>query len=217
MNQKNEFFFDTLSVETEAEAIKNIAEQKEINFYYPDQNTVCISLNETTSIQDVNQIVSVFCAYLEKESVSSSKETTSINLPKEDIRKSSFLTHAVFNSYHSETALMRYIKSLERKDLALNHSMISLGSCTMKLNAASEMLPLSDPNWGGIHPFVPINQATGYQKMLSHLTKQLNIVTGFDATSLQPNSGAQGEYSGLMVIRAYHEAKKDFHRNILSI
>ena len=217
LNQKNEFFFDTLSVETEAEAIKNIAEQKEINFYYPDQNTVCISLNETTSIQDVNQIVSVFCAYLEKESVSSSKETTSINLPKEDIRKSSFLTHAVFNSYHSETALMRYIKSLERKDLALNHSMISLGSCTMKLNAASEMLPLSDPNWGGIHPFVPINQATGYQKMLSHLTEQLNIVTGFDATSLQPNSGAQGEYSGLMVIRAYHEAKKDFHRNICLI
>jgi glycine dehydrogenase len=133
------------------------------------------------------------------------------------LRKSPFLEHTVFNSFHSETALMRYIKSLERKDLALNHSMISLGSCTMKLNAASEMLPLSDPNWGNMHPFVPFNQAAGYNIILSELTDQLNKVTGFAATSLQPNSGAQGEYAGLMVIRAYHNNNNESGRNICLI
>ena len=218
LNQKNEFFFDTLSIEANAKNIKKIAEKKEINFYYPDENTVCISINETTSNHDIDQIVMVFSESLEKDNSDiTSNGTVPIKLPKEDLRKSAFLTHPVFNSYHSETALMRYIKSLERKDLALNHSMISLGSCTMKLNAASEMLPLSDSNWGAIHPFVPVDQAAGYQKMLSHLTEQLNVVTGFAATSLQPNSGAQGEYSGLMVIRAYHESRKDFHRNICII
>ena len=218
LNQKNEFFFDTLSIEANAKKIKKIAEKKEINFYYPDENTVCISINETTSNHDIDQIVMVFSESLEKDNSDiTSNGTVPIKLPKEDLRKSAFLTHPVFNSYHSETALMRYIKSLERKDLALNHSMISLGSCTMKLNAASEMLPLSDSNWGAIHPFVPVDQAAGYQKMLSHLTEQLNVVTGFAATSLQPNSGAQGEYSGLMVIRAYHESRKDFHRNICII
>ena len=218
LNQKNEFFFDTLSIESNAKNIKKIAEKKEINFYYPDENTVCISINETTSNHDIDQIVMVFSKSLEKDNSDiTSNGTVPIKLPKEDLRKSAFLTHPVFNSYHSETALMRYIKSLERKDLALNHSMISLGSCTMKLNAASEMLPLSDSNWGAIHPFVPVDQAAGYQKMLSHLTEQLNVVTGFAATSLQPNSGAQGEYSGLMVIRAYHESRKDFHRNICII
>lgn len=138
-------------------------------------------------------------------------------LPEKLLRKSPFLEHTVFNSFHSETALMRYIKSLERKDLALNHSMISLGSCTMKLNAASEMLPLSDPNWGNMHPFVPFNQAAGYNIILSELTNQLNKVTGFAATSLQPNSGAQGEYAGLMVIRAYHNNNNESGRNICLI
>ena len=216
-HQKNSFFFDTLAIEADALEIKKIAEEKEINFYYPENNTVCISLNETTSLYEINQIAGVFSSYLKKENNSLNINDDIINLPQEDIRKSPFLTHPVFNSYHSETALMRYIKSLERKDLALNHSMISLGSCTMKLNAASEMLPLSDPNWGGIHPFVPLDQANGYQKMLAHLTEQLNVVTGFAATSLQPNSGAQGEYSGLMVIRAYHESRNDYHRNICII
>ena len=216
-HQKNNFFFDTLAIEADALEIKKIAEEKEINFYYPENNTVCISLNETTSLDEINQIAGVFSSYLKKENNSLKINDDIINLPQEDLRKSPFLTHPVFNSYHSETALMRYIKSLERKDLALNHSMISLGSCTMKLNAASEMLPLSDPNWGGIHPFVPLDQANGYQKMLAHLTEQLNVVTGFAATSLQPNSGAQGEYSGLMVIRAYHESRNDYHRNICII
>ena len=217
ISQINKYFFDTLQIKLDSNIIKKIAEEKEINFYYPDEETVCISINETTTTENINAIIELFAQFLEKKIPSNIKELNVKFLSNLFTRKTKFLTHPVFNSYHSETALMRYIKSLERKDLALNHSMISLGSCTMKLNAASEMLPLSDTNWGGIHPFVPINQAEGYQKMLSQLTQQLNIITGFEATSLQPNSGAQGEYSGLMVIRAYHESRKDFHRNICLI
>ena len=217
INQINKYFFDTLEIKLDANRIKKIAEEKEINFYYPNEETVCISINETTTTENINAIIELFAQFLEKKVPSSIKELNVEFLSNLVTRKTKFLTHPVFNSHHSETALMRYIKSLERKDLALNHSMISLGSCTMKLNAAAEMLPLSDANWGGIHPFVPINQAEGYQKMLSQLTEQLNIITGFEATSLQPNSGAQGEYSGLMVIRAYHESRKDFHRDICLI
>jgi len=138
-------------------------------------------------------------------------------IPSNLKRKTPFLENEVFNSYHSETELMRYIKKLERKDLALNHSMISLGSCTMKLNAASEMLPLSMANWGNIHPFVPLDQVEGYQIMLKELADDLSIITGFADTSLQPNSGAQGEFAGLMVIRAYHESRGEGHRNICII
>ena len=217
ISQINKYFFDTLQIKIDSNIIKKIAEEKEINFYYPNEETVCISINETTTTENINAIIELFAQFLEKKVPSNIKELNVKFLSNLFTRKTKFLTHPVFNSHHSETALMRYIKSLERKDLALNHSMISLGSCTMKLNAASEMLPLSDTNWGGIHPFVPINQAEGYQKMLSQLTQQLNIITGFEATSLQPNSGAQGEYSGLMVIRAYHESRKDFHRNICLI
>jgi glycine dehydrogenase len=214
--QKNELFFDTLQIKIDAPSIKEIAEARKFNFYYPNEETVCIALNETTSEDEIDQIISIFAEYLNKN-IPSSEENIAQNIPADQQRKSSFLTHSIFNSHHSETALMRYIKSLERKDLALNHSMISLGSCTMKLNAAAEMLPLSDPNWGNIHPFVPIEQAKGYGEMLAELTEQLNVVTGFAATSLQPNSGAQGEYSGLMVIRAFHESRNESHRNICLI
>ena len=214
--QKNQFFFDTLQIEADAASIKSIAISKEINFYYPDTNTVCISLNETTSEEEIDRIVAVFEKASDKLAKKSEDRIQNC-LPKNHLRETPYLMHSVFNSYHSETALMRYIKSLERKDLALNHSMISLGSCTMKLNAASEMLPLSDPNWGSLHPFVPKEQVKGYQKMLSELVEQLNEVTGFAATSLQPNSGAQGEYAGLMVIRAYHEHNKETERTICLI
>lgn len=214
IKQTNNSFFDTLNCEVDAAALKKIAEAHEINFYYPDAHSVCVSLNETTTDKELNSIIEVFSKYCQKETKSVANNEASFLKGK---RKTAFLTHPIFNSYHSETALMRYIKSLERKDLSLNHAMISLGSCTMKLNAATEMFPLSDPNWGNIHPFVPIEQASGYQKMLASLADSLAKITGFAATSLQPNSGAQGEYAGLMVIRAYHESRGDHHRNICLI
>lgn len=215
--QINTAFFDTIVVKADANKIKEIAEQNEINFYYIDANTVSISLNETTSIADLNTIIGIFAFAKETQATPISNLTETNHFPENLKRTSSFLQHEVFNKYHSETALMRYIKMLERKDLALNHSMISLGSCTMKLNAAAEMLPLSNPQWNNIHPFAPLNQAEGYQEMLSKLEQQLNVITGFAGTTLQPNSGAQGEYAGLMVIRAYHQSRGDFHRNIALI
>ena len=215
--QINSAYFDTIVVKTDAQKVREIAELNEVNFYYVDDNTVSISLNETTSIADLNKIVSIFAEATGKSFTSFSKLSDAELLTSNLIRKDSFLQHSVFNKYHSESALMRYIKMLERKDLALNHSMISLGSCTMKLNAASEMLPLSMPQWNNIHPFAPLNQAQGYQEMLSKLEQQLNVITGFAGTTLQPNSGAQGEYAGLMVIRAYHQSRGDFHRNIALI
>ncbi|MCM4160477.1 aminomethyl-transferring glycine dehydrogenase [Antarcticibacterium flavum] len=215
--QLNSTYFDTLQIKASAATVRPVAEKNRINFYYPDEETVVIALNETTNIKDLNRIISVFAeaagkdvSYIEKL-----KEGTSIQ--EEVERKKEFLTQDVFNSYHSETDMMRYIKKLERKDLSLNHSMIALGSCTMKLNAASEMLPLSNPQWGNIHPFAPIDQAEGYQTMLKRLEDQLTEITGFAGTSLQPNSGAQGEYAGLMVIRAYHESRGESHRNICLI
>ncbi|GER57920.1 glycine dehydrogenase (aminomethyl-transferring) [Patiriisocius marinus] len=215
--QANETYFDTIAIKTDATKIKFLSEAKEINFYYPDDETVAISINETTTLKDLNKIVALFAEATNKDSfkITDIKEGTGI--PESIARHSAFLTNDVFNSYHSETELMRYIKRLERKDLALNHSMISLGSCTMKLNAAAEMLPLSDPMWGNMHPFVPTEQAGGYQFMLKKLEEQLTEITGFAGTSLQPNSGAQGEYAGLMVIRAYHESRGDTHRNICLI
>ncbi len=215
--QVNKLYFDTLQIKADAEKVKAVAEASEINFYYPDKNTVAIALNEATSLTDLNNIIAVFAHVAGKPSNKISKLEKSLLEETSVSRNTEFLTNEVFNSYHSETELMRYIKKLERKDLSLNHSMISLGSCTMKLNAASEMLPLSYPQWGNIHPFVPIEQAEGYQIVLKRLEDQLTEITGFAATSLQPNSGAQGEYAGLMTIKAYHEANGESHRNICLI
>ncbi|RTY76757.1 aminomethyl-transferring glycine dehydrogenase [Flavobacterium sp. LS1R10] len=215
--QMNTAFFDTIVIKADAKKVKTIAEENEINFYYIDDNTISISLNETTSIADLNKIIAVFASANGTPLTLIETLSKTNHFPENINRTSTFLQHDVFNKHHSETALMRYIKMLERKDLALNHSMISLGSCTMKLNAASEMLPLSMPQWNNIHPFAPLDQAQGYQEMLAKLEQQLNVITGFAGTTLQPNSGAQGEYAGLMVIRAYHQSRGDHHRNIALI
>ncbi|WP_412477107.1 aminomethyl-transferring glycine dehydrogenase [Flavobacterium sp. TBRC 19031] len=215
--QTNSAFFDTISVKADAAKVKTIAEKHEVNFFYPDTATISISLNETTSLNDLNQIIAIFAEATGKEAFAISALSSQNNFPASLERTSTFLQHEVFNNHHSESQLMRYIKKLERKDLSLNHSMISLGSCTMKLNAAAEMLPLSMPNWNSIHPFAPVEQAEGYITMLKKLEQQLNVVTGFAGTTLQPNSGAQGEYAGLMAIRAYHLSRGDHHRNVCLI
>ena len=216
--QLNSQFFDTLLFDVgNNELIKEYAESSEINFYYPNDSQISIAINETTSIPDLNAIVTVFATAAQANCTSISKLETKPRIAPENQRNTDFLTHETFQKYHSETELMRYIKKLERKDLSLNHSMIALGSCTMKLNAAAEMLPLSNAQWNNIHPFAPVEQANGYQIVLERLEDMLSEITGFYATSLQPNSGAQGEFAGLMVIKAYHESRGDHHRNICLI
>ena len=213
----NKNFFDTISFKADKKSILSLSEKKEINFYYPSDKLVSISINETTTIDDLNKIVEVFAEYTGNKTDKINVLNNYINIPDDFKRNTGFLKDKVFSKYHSETKLMRYIKSLENKDLALNRSMISLGSCTMKLNAASQMLPLSWNRWGNIHPFVPVNQALGYEYILNKLEKQLAEITGFHSVSLQPNSGAQGEFAGLMVIRAFHLYNNDKHRNICLI
>ena len=217
LKQLNSTFFDTLTIQvSNASKIKKIAESNQVNFFYPSKNLVNISINETSNLKDVNEILSILAEAegLETVTISSIEEN---KITKNLKRTSNFMTNEVFENYHSETEMMRYIKKLERKDLSLNHSMISLGSCTMKLNAATEMLPLSWSSWGNMHPFVPIEQAQGYQEVFKDLEASLNEITGFYATSLQPNSGASGEYAGLLVIKAYHESKGNGHKNICLI
>ena len=214
IKQVNKNYFDTIKVAVaDKKAIQQKAEQAEINFKYFSDNHVGISLDETTTLQDVESIISIFSgnASIKKETVSE------LNWPASLIRSSNFLTHPVFNSHHSEHEMLRYIKKLENKDLSMVHSMISLGSCTMKLNATTEMIPVTWPELGGIHPFAPASQTEGYQHMIANLENWLKEITGFTGVSLQPNSGAQGEYAGLMVIRAYHQNRKDNHRNIALI
>lgn len=215
--QTNTTYFDTINIKADSTRVRPVAEKHGVNFLYVDADTISIALNEATSQKDLQLIATIFAEAIGKEPVAINGLLTPSLLDDKLARTSTFLENSVFNSYHSETELMRYIKKLERKDLALNHSMISLGSCTMKLNAASEMLPLSMARWGNIHPFVPIDQAEGYQTILRELEKDLNIITGFAGTSLQPNSGAQGEFAGLMVIRAYHQSRGEGHRNICLI
>jgi glycine dehydrogenase len=215
--QTNSAFFDTILVKADAAKVKAIAEKHEVNFFYADAETISISFNETTSVNDINQIIAIFAEATGKDTITVNQLANESMVPENLVRRSTFLQHDVFNNHHSESQLMRYIKKLERKDLSLNHSMISLGSCTMKLNAAAEMLPLSMANWNSIHPFAPVEQAEGYQIMLKKLEQQLNVITGFQGTTLQPNSGAQGEYAGLMAIRAYHLSRGDNHRNVCLI
>ena len=211
--------FDTVKIlisESEKGNLMRLMRDRKINLNYFSENIVSIALNESTTIEKLNILVEVFANFKQKQAFKLAlKEEYS--LPENLLRKDEILTEEVFNKYHTETELMRYIKRLERKDLSLTHSMISLGSCTMKLNAASQMLPISWGAWGNIHPFVPVEQAAGYQEMIRELEKDLAEITGFAGTSLQPNSGAQGEYAGLMVIREYHKSNGDDHRNIVLI
>ncbi len=215
--QTNTSYFDTITVKVTAKKLRDVAEKKNINFNYIDDHTVSISLNETTDLNAINAIINCFTTAFNLTETILTSFTSEEKIIENLKRNTPFLENEVFNTYQSETEMMRYIKKLERKDLSLNHAMIPLGSCTMKLNAASEMFPLSNPNWGNIHPFAPLNQVEGYQIVLKKLEQQLNVITGFAATSLQPNSGAQGELAGLMVIRAYHFSRGDAHRNICLI
>jgi len=202
-------FFDTVRVEANSQKISEIRSKAEVagyNFYY-DNTGIQISFDETATERDLSAIGSIFGV----QAATGKPET---RIPAKLSRESAYLTHQVFNIYHTESDMMRYIKRLENKDLSLMHSMITLGSCTMKLNAATEMMPVSWDEWANMHPFMPTEYARGYAQIISELEKYLCDVTGFDACSLQPNSGAQGEYAGLMVIRAYHQATGGAHRNV---
>ena len=207
-------FFDTITIICDSQKLNKIALSKNVNFCNLINNQISISVNEKTDHDDLDQIISILEEY-------SGQKSANIEFPDipmiDNVRESEILSHPVFNSYHSETSLMRYIKSLENKDLSLTQSMISLGSCTMKLNAASEMIPLSWSEWNSIHPFVPVDQAKGYHEVISKLETFLSEITGFSATSLQPNSGAQGEYSGLMVIKSYLNKIEQSHRDVCLI
>lgn len=224
-NQVNDRFFDTLAIETTASeflAIKAVAESADLNFYYPTPNQIQIALGETVTIDDVKQIVDIFAtAKLKKGLAESLVENVVASNPQiglnELARTSGYLTHANFNSFHTETELMRYIKGLENKDLSLTTSMIALGSCTMKLNAAAEMLGITLPGFSEIHPFAPHSQLPGYLELVNKLGSYLKAITGFAAVSFQPNSGAQGEYAGLMVIRQYLRATNQENRTIALI
>ena len=227
-HQLNTNYFDTLKIgvgNVSMENIKTYAEDAKINLNYIDDETLSISIDEKDDLDNINDILEVFaksCNHsdstdLIKEVLSGDYTEATARIPEALYRKSSFMQHEVFNKYHSETEMMRYMKSLENKDLSLTQSMIPLGSCTMKLNAASELFPLSWSEFGNLHPFAPSNQARGYHIMFHEIEEMLCEITGFDAMSLQPNSGAQGEYAGLMVIRAYHESRGDEGRNICLI
>lgn len=223
--QANTHYFDTLLIETPENVsisnIKTAALAKQINLRYIDNNRIGISFDETTTLSDVNTLLELFAGAANKtfEPFVCVPEVCSLmsGLPETLHRRSDFLTADVFSRYQSETDLMRYIKKLEVKDLSLNRSMIPLGSCTMKLNAAAEMLHLSWPEFGQLHPFIPADQAEGYLELIAELEKDLCEITGFKGISFMPNSGASGEYAGLMVIRAWHVSRGDEHRNICLI
>ena len=216
--QANEFYFDTLHLHGfDSSALKKIANEKNINFNYFNDGTVSITIDETISNAHVQEVVALFEKLTGKKSTATNTGVKNEKVPSQLVRSSSYLQHPVFNIHHSETQMMRYIKQLENKDLSLNTSMISLGSCTMKLNAATEMIPVSWPAFSTMHPFAPSHQTIGYQEMANELSAYLCQTTGFTACSLQPNSGAQGEYAGLLTIRSYHQHHQQAHRNIVLI
>lgn len=223
--QINGYYFDTLKISlhsnADKEKLKSAAIKNGINLRYFEDAAVGISLDETTGLEEVEALLQIFSKVasgdLKGFDIQKNSEDLQISWPKEITRQSEYLLHPVFNTHHSEHEMLRYMKRLENKDLSLVHSMISLGSCTMKLNATAEMIPVTWPEFGNMHPFAPIDQAAGYQQMFKELETWLSEITGFDATSLQPNSGAQGEYAGLMVIRAYHLSRGDSHRNVTLI
>ena len=215
--QVNAQYFDTLRFALpdtiSAQQIRTIALSKEVNLRYFKNGDVGMSIDETTDITAVNVLLSIFAIAAGRDWEKASDVPMASSISAEMKRQSTYLTHEVFNKYHTETEMMRYIKRLDRKDISLAHSMISLGSCTMKLNAAAEMLPLSRPEFMNMHPLVPEDQAEGYRELISNLSEELKIITGFAGVSLQPNSGAAGEYAGLRVIRAYLESIGQGHRN----
>tara|TARA_R110002049_G_scaffold307686_3_gene508905 strand:- start:1287 stop:4169 length:2883 start_codon:yes stop_codon:yes gene_type:complete len=217
---QNSSYFDTITIHTAsktADEVMSAGWAAEINFRKVDDQHVSVTLDETVELDDLNELVNVFAQLVGKNVMIVREDIKGTAVSESMKRTTEYLTHEVFNRYHSETDMMRYIKKLENKDLSLTHSMIALGSCTMKLNAASELFALSWPEFNNLHPFVPIDQADGYTEMLQSLERYLSEITGFAKTSLQPNSGAQGEYAGLMVIRAYHQDRNDFQRNIALI
>lgn len=221
--QTNHNYFDTLCIQTNGltEKIKQTALSHQVNFRYFDNGNIGISIDETTEVEDILTIATIFAIAAGKSAnrseISNAAATQQNTLPSAFNRKSNFMLHPVFNSYHAEHEMLRYIKSLEAKDLSLCQSMISLGSCTMKLNATTEMIPVTWPEFGQLHPFIPADQALGYKEMIDELSKDLSNITGFPGMSLQPNAGAQGEYAGLMVIRAYFKDKGESHRNVALI
>jgi len=220
ITQANKYYFDTLHfIGFDITALQKEALAADINFRYfndgKNDNTIAITIDETISENEIAKVVALFEKITGKKA--SGKAASTASIPASLVRSSSYLEHPVFNTHHSETQMMRYIKQLENKDLSLNTSMISLGSCTMKLNAATEMIPVSWPAFSSMHPFAPSSQTLGYQEMATELSAYLCESTGFTACSLQPNSGAQGEYAGLLTIRAYHEHHKQAHRNIVLI
>ena len=219
--QLNSNFFDTLKIKTSGYSkIKKISESKFINFRYFSDNSIGISLDEAITVEELNLIISIFSESVNKSPIKISEEELSKSgnsISSSLIRKSDYLSHPVFNTHHSEHEMLRYLKLLENKDLSLAHSMIALGSCTMKLNATSEMIPITMKEFSSVHPFAPIEQTEGYQIIFKELESYLSEISGFSACSLQPNSGAQGEYTGLLVIREYHKTRGDEKRNIVLI
>jgi glycine dehydrogenase len=216
----NDTWFDTLCINADPSAVRAAGEPRSINFRYrSDCACVGVSLDETTTVADLQNILDVFASVKGSSAPAASEllHTATSGLPASLVRTSGYLTHPVFNSYHTEHEMLRYMKRLENKDLSLTHSMISLGSCTMKLNATAEMIPITWPEFNRIHPFAPMSQTQGYQRIFSELSTWLNEITGFDACSLQPNAGAQGEYAGLLAIRGFHHARGEQHRNVVLI